>query len=126
MASRKGIPNKSTQDLFEKAFNLGVDPFEVLLNFAKRDWKALGYNSPTVTKYCADGGTIEVDVITPDLQLSAAEKASNYLYAKRKAIDITSHGNGLLDDFMSMDADERKRLIESYAAQLSPPKPGTT
>lgn len=126
MARPKGSLNRSTEDLFDKAAALGVDPFEVLLNFAKRDWKALGYDSPTVTKYCADGGTIEVDVITPDLQLSAAEKASSYLYPKRKAIDVTSHGNGLLDNFMAMDADERKRVIESYATQLSAPKPSTT
>ena len=124
MASRKGIPNRKTQDLFETAAELDVDPFAVLCMFAKRDWQGLGYDKPTFTKVFADGGTMEVEVITPELQLSAAEKASSYLYPKRKAIDLKTHGGGLLDDLMSMPAEDRKQMIEAYAARLKLKKHG--
>jgi hypothetical protein len=85
---QKGTPNKKSLALLERAQALGVDPFEVLLRFAKGDWQGLGYDSPTeiiMTKT----GPMEKDRITPDHRLSAASQACQYLYPKRKAIEVT-------------------------------------
>lgn len=84
--SRKGVPNKRTQEAQEIAERLGIDPFQILLNFAVGDWKALGYKSPTSTRFVGET-MIEEDVISPDLRASSAKAACEYLYPKRKAIE---------------------------------------
>ena len=84
----KGIPNKKTQSLIERCDDLGVDPFDVLLRVAKGDWEALGYDSPTniiVTKQ----GSYEQDVITLESRVNAAKELCQYLYPKRKAIELS-------------------------------------
>lgn len=85
----KGIPNKNTLPLEEKAKELGIDPFEVLLLFAKSDWKSLGYEAQSYTKTGRNGETYEVDYISSDLRLKAASEACQYLFPKRKALDHT-------------------------------------
>jgi hypothetical protein len=85
---RKGIPNKDSLPLEEKAKNLGIDPFTTLLLFAKGDWKALGYERPTETRCGKGGETYEIDVITADHRLKAASEACQYLHAKRKAVEV--------------------------------------
>lgn len=85
---QKGTPNKRTTELAQKAEELNIDPFEVILLYAKRDWKALGFTSPTVTK-ASKNGTYEVDTISAEMQLSAASEAAQYLYPKRKATEIS-------------------------------------
>lgn len=77
---KKGTKNKKTQSLIDKAEVLGVDPFEVLLLFAKNDWRSLGYHEP---------------LIDPDTRVHAAKEACKYLYSQRKAIDVTSGGESL-------------------------------
>lgn len=83
----KGTPNKNTKALLEKAEELGVDPFEVLLRFAAGDWKGLGYQKPQ-RQLVSMGRIFYVDVITPQMRIYAADKACQYLYPKRKAVDL--------------------------------------
>jgi hypothetical protein len=68
---KKGTPNKDKLPLQQKAEELGVDPFQILLLFAKGDVAALG-----------------IEVITADQRLRAASEACQYLYPKRKAIQV--------------------------------------
>lgn len=84
-----GSVNKKTAEAQDIAEKLGVNPFEILLRFAKNDWKGLGYKSPTVTKYASNGIPYQEDVISPELRHSSAGKAAEYLYPKRKAIEQT-------------------------------------
>lgn len=85
---KKGTPNKDSLPLLQKAKQLNVDPFEILLLFANGDWKGLGYAYPTATRVGKNGETYEVDIITPEHRLKAAAESSQYLYPKRKAIQI--------------------------------------
>lgn len=87
---KKGTPNRSTQELFEKCKKVGVDPFEILLYFSKGDWKSLGYESEFETRVARTGELIEVRVIEPELRFKAASKAADFLYAKRKAVELSS------------------------------------
>lgn len=89
----KGTPNKNTQTLREKAEQLGVDPFEIQLLFAKGDWSSLGYPSQSrVVSYTKDGVEILQDYIQPDLRLKAACEATKYLEPQRKAIEHSGPG----------------------------------
>lgn len=85
---RKGVPNKDSLPLHEKARELGVDPFRILLLFAKGDWEGLGYPSETEVRCGKGGETYEVDRITSQQRLAAASDACQYLYPKRKAIEV--------------------------------------
>jgi len=84
---QKGTPNKKTNELFEIADRIGVNPFEVMCMFAAKDWKGLGYSSEYETKVTKDGGTLEVERIGPDLRIHAAKEAAKYLYPQRKAVE---------------------------------------
>lgn len=109
---QKGTPNKKTQDLLDKANELGVDPFEVVLFYAKRDWKALGFSSETITR-CAKGGeTFEEDRITAKMQLDAATDACQYLYPKRKAVELSSDPENPIDLNVKVDAALMKDLVK--------------
>jgi len=106
---QKGTLNKSTKDLLEKAELLGVDPFEVLLLYAKRDWVSLGYDSATVTKVLKDGGTIEVERISSEKQIECAKEVCQYLYPKRKAVEISTDQESegfkiVIQDYSKKDA----------------------
>lgn len=91
MARPKGTPNKDVEPLKAIAKQLKVDPFQVLLLITKADWKALGYPGPTETKYTARGEAYESEIITLDQRRAAASDACQYLYPKRKAIEINEH-----------------------------------
>lgn len=82
----KGTPNKDKATLAEKAKELGVDPFEVMLLFAKGDWKALGYEKEFIEKMGKDCVNYEY-VIDPAVRAKMASEASQYLHAKRKSIE---------------------------------------
>jgi hypothetical protein len=88
MGRKKGTPNKDTSSLIERAAQLKIDPFEIMLFFAANDWKRLGYDGPTMVKYTRDGSPYEVDRISPELRQKSAADASQYLYPKRKAIEV--------------------------------------
>lgn len=70
-----------------KASELGIDPFEVLLLFASGDWKKLGYTGETFTRFAKDYSNEEY-TINPAVRARAAAEAAQYLYPKRKAIEI--------------------------------------
>lgn len=93
---KKGTPNKATLPLEQKALELGVDPFEILLRFAGGDWKGLGYKSEAYE----DGFTI-----SPEMRLKAASEACQYLLAKKKAIELSNPDNStfrvLIEDYSS-------------------------
>ena len=76
---KKGTPNKKTADAQKMADEMGVDPLKILLHFAAGDHKALGYKS----------------AIPMDLRLGAAKDACSYLYAKRKAVEISAESDPL-------------------------------
>lgn len=73
----------------EKARELRVDPFEILLLFAKGDWKALGYPSEWDDKISNDV-LYQVRIIEPRDRIVAAKEACKYIYPQRKAIDLTT------------------------------------
>lgn len=109
---KKGTPNKNTQTLLEKARELGVDPFEVLLLFAKGDWKALGYASEMTDRPTQHGVIMEY-TISPELRKSAASDANQYLHPKRKAVELsTSEGETLTVSVKPFDLEERLRQIK--------------
>lgn len=83
---KKGTPNKNAVPLKEKAEALGVDPFEILLLFAKGDWKELGYPAAMVVKYSQHCQNEEF-TIPPATRAKAAAEASQYLYPKLKAVE---------------------------------------
>lgn len=85
----KGTLNKATQDLHDKAKELGVDPFEILLLFAKRDHEALGLPEYTMKVVGRGEDSIEIEELTisPELQQKSAKDACEYLHPKRKAIE---------------------------------------
>ena len=87
---KKGTPNKDKKKLHEKAEELGVDPFEILLLIAKGDWKGLGYVSETVSRVTKEGIEIEIGRIELRDRLNAAKEACNYIHPKRKAIEVSS------------------------------------
>mgnify|MGYP001237754844 CR=1 FL=1 len=86
MARPKGSMNFKTDYLFEIARKRGVDPFNILLRFAAGDWKGLGYKEEKTTKFIGEN-SYEEYTISPELRMSAASKACEYLYPKRKAIE---------------------------------------
>lgn len=103
---RKGTPNKVQQTLQDKAAELGVDPFEILLHFAKGDWKTLGYKSSKRLVNVTDDGTkIYEDVISPQLRQKSAKDASEYLYPKRRSIEVSDpNGNDPFQTFAKVMA----------------------
>lgn len=85
---KKGTPNKDVLPLEQKAQELGVDPFEILLHFASGNWKALGYDAETRTYFTAAGIEAEEPIIKPEHRLKAATEACSYIHAKRKAVEM--------------------------------------
>ena len=112
----KGTPNKSTQALYERAEALGVDPFEILLYFAKGDERSLGYNSEQYRE--TEYGKVVVVRITPEMRIRAAAEACQYLYPKRKAIEISGNEGGPLDVFLQMTPEQRAQNMEQLEKRL--------
>lgn len=104
---KKGAKNKITialeEGLHEKAKRLGVDPFEVLCLFAKGDHKALDEPFP----------------IDPRLRLRAAGEAAEYLYPKRRAIEMTGKDGSPISLAMAMDPAERLAKLAQLAELLN-------
>jgi len=102
---KKGTPNKRTQDLNDLAERLGVNPIEILLNIAKGDFKALGYeNNEVITM--KDGKPNVTERITLDDRRAAAKDASPYLFAQRKAVEVTGEVEGfkiVVMDYITKD-----------------------
>lgn len=82
-----GTPNKNTIDLQRLSEEMGIHPFKILLHFAAGDWKALGYQRESYVEYGKDYDN-EVLYIQPEVRVKAASEAAQYLYPKRKAIEV--------------------------------------
>lgn len=98
----KGVLNRDVKTLKDKAAELGVDPFEVLLLFAKEDWQALGYEGRTTQKFSPQGIEFDAYVIDPSMRLKAAAEACQYMHPKRKAVEQTVDPE-LLEMFKSLE-----------------------
>lgn len=100
-----GSKNKNRQALFDKAEELGVDPFEVLLLFAKGDFASLGYEERQFKTYGSgeDSYTIDELTISPELRAKCAEKACEYLHPKLKSVEH------------SVDDETKKGITLAYA-----------
>jgi hypothetical protein len=61
----------------------------VLLYFTSGDWKALGYPSEFTTKFSSKGEAYDELIIKPEIRMKAASEVCEYLYPKRKALEIT-------------------------------------
>lgn len=88
MSRTKGSRDRKMIDAQAKAEELGIDPFEILLLYAAGKWKELGYESQTKTIKTKSGSTYESDIIGPELRMNAARDATNYIFAKKKAIEF--------------------------------------
>lgn len=102
---KAGTPNKRTLALIERAEAIGIDPFDVLLYIAAGDWRKLGYKKGTVK--AGQFGSYETDLITLRDRMAAAAEACQYVYPKRKAIELTGAGGGPLDVYLRMTPEER-------------------
>lgn len=85
----KGTPNKSTLPLKQKAEELGIDPFKILLLFAEGDWQALGYKEEQFISSANDNGTYYKYTIDPSVRKTAAKEACEFIFPKLKAIEHT-------------------------------------
>lgn len=81
---QKGTLNQRTQRIMEITEKFSMDPFEILMNFATGDWKALGYDAESYVMENASGGTKIGYTISPDMRLEASKEACKYLYSKRR------------------------------------------
>lgn len=106
----RGLPNKDVRPLIEKARELNIDPFEILLRFAAEDWKGLGYESRTKTSYTNAGIEFEEFLIKPELRGKCASEAAQYIYAKRKAIEQTIDP-ALVESIKSLEGKSDEELL---------------
>lgn len=109
----KGTPNKKTQDLETLTRKLKCNPFEILLHFANGDWEALGYDAGVVIKESADGKSTFMEyTISAELRARCAEKACQYLYPKRRAIEVSGEVPLAVRHVEQVDLDERVKQIK--------------
>ncbi len=90
---KKGVPNKDTQYLIDLCAKNKMDPALILIHIANGDWKALGYDSPTIVKPGFGGVEIDSLVIEIDHRLDAAKKLMEFIYPKRKSVEIKADEN---------------------------------
>jgi len=89
MGRPAGSVNKDTQELIDMAHKMGCSPFKILCHIAMGDWKALGYKEEK-TNYQTKTGMVYSERITMDHRLQAASQAAQYLYPKRRAVEVRS------------------------------------
>ena len=98
----KGTPNKRTSRLPDAqaiAERLGINPLEILLHFAANNWKALGYESGTKYVPCPTGSLLVARIEVSD-RVAAARSASEYLFPKRRAVELSDpEGNNPFQTF---------------------------
>lgn len=73
---RKGAKSKFNQDVEATAKRLKIDIFEVILLYAKGDWKELDL--------------FNQNSISPEMQLQAAIQAAKYLYPQKRSVEISN------------------------------------
>lgn len=90
-----GSKNKRTADLDDiiDASPLGLlDAYLAVMN---GDWKALGYETGTTTKWLPSGIEIEEDRITLDHRTSAMKELMKYRYAQKRAVEVSTAPEGI-------------------------------
>lgn len=84
---RAGTPNKKKECVAEICERLGFNPFELLIHVAKKDFKALGYDTAELTKMTKDGGIFSEERINLDHRLKAAAQLTTHVAPVLKAIE---------------------------------------
>ena len=116
---RTGTPNKRSYDAQLLAEKMKVDPLKILLMFAKRDWKGLGYDSPQYVDSFSplNGDPLMKDVVTPDIQIKAASAAVKYLYSQKKAVKVSGPNGGPIRFGDNLTDEQIKARIKQLAAK---------
>lgn len=99
---QKGTPNKDTLQLEDKAKALGCDVFETAIYFASGNWKALGYESEVYHMEKPDGAVTMGFVITPQMRLLAIKELLQYIYPKKKTVEVGTSSQGfkiIIEDY---------------------------
>ena len=105
----KGTQNKRTKLVEEIAERLKVDPFEIMMLYAKGDWKALGYESEVILVESGEGDGSKISmkyIISPELRSQNAQAAARYLYAHKQAVDPATGDAGIrviIEDYSKKD-----------------------
>lgn len=73
------------------ADELDVHPFAILLHAAAGDWASLGYESGSRSILTKGGGSIEVDILSPEIRIGAAKEAAQYLHSKKRSIEVSGN-----------------------------------
>lgn len=90
---KKGSKNKQNSPAAERANELGVDPFEMLLLFASNNFEALGYATQ----------------IPMDMRLSAIKEACSYILPKKRSVEVVQdNGEALPERPFSMPNPKRE------------------
>lgn len=100
----KGVKNKTVQVVDDLVTKLDVDPLEILMLFAKGDWKALGYDSASTIAYTSAGIEYEKPTISTDNRINAATSAVKYIYSQKKAIELSNQ----------VESEGFKIIVEDY------------
>jgi len=108
----KGTPNKRTQDIMQRCQDLGCDPVEILVYFATANWQALGYDTRE-NKITGDW------YISSDQRLTAARDLMQYLYPKRKSIEVKSQDQDTTDEDVTTKVSEIKSTMKAATERRS-------
>jgi|ERR1700679_932363 hypothetical protein len=100
----KGSKNRTVQIVEELVTRLDVDPLEILMLFAKGDWKALGYDASSTIAYTSAGIEYEKPTISTDNRIQAATSAVKYIYSQKKAIELSNQ----------VESEGFKIIVEDY------------
>jgi hypothetical protein len=90
---KKGSSNRRTMMVDEMVSKLNVDPLEVLLLFAKGDWKKLGYDAESTICYNSAGIEYTRLTISPETRIMGAKEAVKYIYSQKKAMELSASSN---------------------------------
>lgn len=110
----KGTPNKDTAELQEICKRLKCSPFEVTILFAKGDWKALGYEAEKYVSSESEKATTYKYTIDPSVRAKCASDACQYLYAKRKAVEVSGPEGGAIETNNEL----ANELLSEFSAAL--------
>jgi hypothetical protein len=91
----KGVKNIKTFNVEEIASRFALDPFEVLMMVVNNDWKGLGFDAPAKISYTNAGIEFEEPHVKMPERVAAAGKASRYLYAEKKAVELSTGETGI-------------------------------
>lgn len=86
----KDSKNKDPLALEERAIARGVDVFEIALDFASANYKALGYENECYFTEKLDGAVKMGYVISPEMRLKAVETLLKYIYPQKKAVELST------------------------------------